>query len=650
MEAFMLVADDGLPFEPLASEVPVCDLYLGHNSIFHETLENLWGSGITRVSLVVEKNKESLYKKYERKYQFGRRQGHVDVAVLALNVDKVLPGNVIRELTAVLGGLEDFVMLYWNTLLTIPLFDALELHQSRTKERQRYSMSVLYFEDDRQKRFSKLVDDCMIILNAQSEILAYGPGADDLEINKEWLRRCGNSTQFSLRYDLCRTGIYICNKQVAEHFGNWYEHQEMDEYIVDCLNREFKTDEVYATILKADIMFPTYPPAIRIETPKDYHTVFMEYIKRFEGDEAPSQKLTATHNPQCGPLVHEGVVVSKNNIVGKNVKVGEGSDISRCIIFDDVTIGAECSIHDSIIMNGVVIEDATVIPSGSIVCSNANVTRDMVKGLTHGLRASKMPTRYIDLTTPEGERQSLLEQGDGVHVWPVHAFGKLEDTYIGKSFYDLVDFKVPSQQSTALGSDDESNDEEDEREGSRRRSDDLDSDDEASLSDSESSDIYDETTNPQKLMKDDVAEEFKTLIVECLEAPSQLPNKVLEIKSLKISHNLKKADMVKATLIYALEWVVERASDEGQLQGLIEAAQLKELLDTFEHEMDELDHYDDIFRACSEKQKDVEFFSYLCEALYHSDIMEFEMLHDWLTRNGISGSRINSFAQWLAEE
>ncbi|GBE62175.1 translation initiation factor eIF-2B subunit epsilon-like protein [Babesia ovata] len=645
----MLVTDYGLPFEPLASEVPVCDLYLGPNSIFHETLENLWGSGVTRVSLVVEKNKENLFKRYQRKYQFGRRQGHIDVSVLALNVDKVLPGNVIRELTAVLGGLEDFVMLYWNTLLTVPLSDALDLHQSRTKERQRYSMSVLYFEDDRQKRFSKPADDCMIILSEQSEVLAYGPGADDLEIDKEWLRRCDNSSRFSLRYDLCRTGIYICNKQVAEHFNNWYEHQEMDEYIVDCLNREFKTDEVYATILKADVMFPTYPPAIRIETPKDYHTVFMEYITRFQGDEAPSQKGVANHNPQCGPLVHEGIVVSKNNIVGKYVKVGERSDISRCIIFDDVTIGADCSIHDSIIMNGVVIDDATVIPPGSIVCSNVHVKCDMVKGLTHGLRASKMPTRYIDLTTPEGEAQPLQEQGESVHVWPVHAFGKLEDTYIGKSFYDLVNFKVPSQESTALGSDDEdeSEDEGDEREGSRRRSEDFDSD---SRSDSEESDIDDESTNPQKLMKDDVAEEFKTLIVECLEAPSQLPNKVLEIKSLKISHNLQKADMVKAALKYALDWVVERANNEEQLQGLIEEAQLKELLDTFEHEMEELDHYEDIFKACSEKQKDVEFFSYLCEALYHSDIMEFEMLHDWLVRNGISGSRINSFAKWLAEE
>lgn len=107
----MLVDDAVLEFEPLGSEIHINELYIGGNSIFKETLENLWQSGINHLTLVVEKCKASKFDKYQRRFNFGRRDGYIDVDILALNVDRVLPGTVLREIYAIVDQLDDFILV-----------------------------------------------------------------------------------------------------------------------------------------------------------------------------------------------------------------------------------------------------------------------------------------------------------------------------------------------------------------------------------------------------------------------------------------------------------------------------------------------------------------------------------------------------------
>ncbi|ORM40612.1 Proline--tRNA ligase [Babesia sp. Xinjiang] len=635
------ITDDGLAFEPLASAVTLCDLRIGGKSIFQETLENLWESGITRVTLVTEKNKVAKYKKYQKQYNFGRRQGHIDVTILGLNVDKILPGNVLRELTVVLDGIDQFLLLFWDTLITVPLSDALELHKSRRSASQKYAMSLICFEDDSERKLSKPSDDCIFLLNDKSEILAYSPGEDKLRVDVDLVQNLKRGDVMNVRYDLCETGIYICNKQVAEHFTNWYEHTELADYINDCLTREFKTDEVYLTIIKPDIMFPNYPPAIRIMTPKDYHTVFMEYIQRFQQDENPTNKHSIAYDPIYGPMVNDRAIFCNksavvpplggnqdmlkavsNSIIGKGIKIGEQSKIDRCVIYDDVNIGSNCLIQDSIIMNGVTIEDGIVIPPGSIICSDVTVTQQIAQKLKLPFRLSKMQTKYIDLTVDD-LNQHTIEDGD-VHVWPITAFGDIESTYIGKSFFDVVKIKIPSLSSTDSGS---------EYEGAEYELEDIDYADGTSSDSADGSEferLGDGINDDRDVMDEEIAAELKTLVIECLQTPAQLQNKILEIKSLKISHNLQKENMVKVAFRDALKWIIEVAHDEDELQEIMEKAQLKEFLESFEHQIVEQNYYTGILEACTEMCKDIEYFSFLCEALYHADIMEFDELHDWL--------------------
>ncbi|GFE55385.1 translation initiation factor eIF-2B epsilon [Babesia ovis] len=654
MEAFLLVTEDRLVFEPLASAVPVCDLYVGEKSIFQETLENLWESGINKVTLVTTKYKVGTLEKYQKRYNFGRRQGHLDVEVLGLNVDNVLPGNVLRELTVVLDGLEEFIMLYWDTLITVPLSDALELHKSRCLESPNYAISVLYFEDGRDRKFSKPSDDCMMLLNGNSEVIAYCPRANKLRIDVDLMQKIKGDTTLVARYDLCESGIYICKKQVAEHFTNWYEHMEISDYINDCLTREFKTDEVYVTVLKPDLMFPNYPPALRIITPKDYYTVFMEYIKRFQQNEKPSNKSGVSAEARCGPMVHDRAIFCNNSavvpplggaqnmlsavsnsIIGKDFKVGENSVVDRCIVYDGVSIGNNCVVKDSIIMDGVTIEDGTVIPPGCIICSEVKITRNLVENVKDVLRVSRMPSRYIDLTR-ECDVDAHSTKEHDIYVWPITAFGNIEGTYIGNSFYDSVKFNIQCLST-------ESSSEEDSYDESYESS--SDSDDE-----SESGQLTDVNSDSNDGIDPEIAVELRSLVIGCLETPNQLPNKVLEIKSLKISHNLQKEHMVRQAFRDALDWIIERAKDENDLQELMETSQLREFVESFEHQIDEYSYYSEILEISSKWQKDSVFFSHLCEALYHTDIMEFDMLHDWLAKNNISGQRINSFADWLAED
>lgn len=656
----MLVDDAVLEFEPLGSEIHINELYIGGNSIFKETLENLWQSGINHLTLVVEKCKASKFDKYQRRFNFGRRDGYIDVDILALNVDRVLPGTVLREIYAIVDQLDDFILLYWNTLLTVPLYDPLESHRARRKESPRYAMSAIYFKDSQKRGFSGESDDCVIVFDGNSELVAYQAGTDKMRLNVDCLQKLKNDTILSVRYDLCKAGIYICNKTVAEHYTNWFEHAEIDEYIVDCLSREFKTDEIYITILQPDVIFPNFPPALRIRTPKDYHSVYMEYITRFQDNRPLSQKPVSNYQPQFGPMVLEGAMFTNNSafmppfkktkylftsvfnsIVGQKVTVGKHTTVERCIIYNDVTIGKNCSIKDSIIMNGVDIANDTIIPPGSIVCSEAHVTPALVEGITGSLRASNVPAKYIDLTKEEDLGDSGSRKVGKVYVWPINAFGDIEATYIGRSFYDLVRLKTPADSLAEVDSDEDDD--------SETGSDASDPDD-VDTAQEPADDVEGEMNETHTVIDYEIVNELSALTIECLENPKQLPNKVLEIKSLKISHNLQKAGMVKIAFEYGLCWIIERSTDEEGLREWMEKSCFKQLLDSFEYQMVETDHYMDIVRVCADQRRDLDFVSQVCEALYHLDIMDFEGLQTWLHKNNVSGSRINMFAAWIAED
>ncbi|KAK1441762.1 hypothetical protein BgAZ_500940 [Babesia gibsoni] len=660
MEVFMLVGDDVLAFEPLASAVNINELYIGGNSIFNETLENLWQSGLIHMTLVVEKSKASQFERYHRRFKFGRRDGHIDVDILPLNVSSMVTGNVLREIYSLGDELDDFILLFWNTLLTVPLYDAIELHKKRRKEIPRYSMSALYIEDATRK-FSNAGDDFIILHNASCEILAYQTGTDRLRLNGDCLQKLKQCSAVAVRYDLCKAGIYICSRVVAEHYTNWFDNLRLEDYIMDCLTREFKTEEVYLTVLHPDIMFPTFPPSVRIKTPKQYHTVYMEYITRFQENRPLSQKPISNYKPEFGPIVRMDATFMNNSafvpplpkskylfesvsnsIVGKNLTLGKNSTVYRCIIFDDVVIGKNCSLTDSIIMNGVEIANDTIVPPGSIICSGATISPKTVAGTKRSLRVSTDKSRYIDLTKDSATEGNEV---DHCYIWPISEFGDMENTYIGDSFYDLIKLKAPS----SVPEESESISEAEER---------CDSGSAGSCSDEEEeepagrdgSDEVKAVTYSREQMGYEVIDELSALTIDCLENPALLPNKALEIKSLKISYNLQKADMIKVAFDYGLSWIISRARDEDELRQIIIKTNFKEFLEAFEYQIVEENHYSGILKVCEDLNKSMDYFSQVCEALYSTDIMDFEGLQAWLTKNNVSGTRINTFAQWIAED
>lgn len=725
MEVFMLV-EDALAFEPLATEVHLPELYVGPSSIFKETLENVWQSGITHVTIVVKKGNTKGFEKYQRRFNFGRRGGHVDVDLLPLNVDKVVPGNVLREIHATVDQLDDFILLSWTTLLTVPLHEALEAHRKRRKDFPLYSMTALYFKDTLNKKFSSFEDDRIIICSPDDEILQYKQEKVKVHFGKRCRERMEARETLSMRYNLCHTGIYICNKTVAEHFTNWYEHMEIEDYIVDCLGREFKNEEIYVTVLQSDVMFPTYPPALRIKTPRDYHNIFSEYILRFKENTPLSQKPVSGYEPQFGPLIREDATFVNNSafevpqinseylftavsysIVGKNLSLGKNSVVEGCIIFENVTIGKNCSVKGSIIMNGVEIANDTVIPPGSIICSNVQVTPQMTHKAKGSLRLSRFPSMYIDLTEEEVPGTDELNKA---YLWPISAFGVLDLTRIGDRYYKFVtcdspryspaNFKLSKkvypnvrvlaalyrERASARASGDSNG------RVNVKLHDTTAVDAEASYGLAQAvqhamdnvtgtvaarnaetmgaidtneertdEDILEEVEeeefvevesykNESSSIDHEVVAELSTLTVECLENPAQLQNKVLEIKSLKISHNLPKAAMFRVAFEHGLAWIAERSRSDKELKQLMQVTNFKEFLDAFEYQFVEEEHYGGILMVCNDLRRDTDFFSQICEALYHNDIMEFEELQQWLSKNNVFGARINSFAKWIAED
>ncbi|KAK2197151.1 Nucleotide-diphospho-sugar transferase [Babesia duncani] len=135
------------------SWIPVkCELYIGTKHIFHETLENLWHSGISVVYLVASKHVIHRYKHFAKEYAFGRKGRVLTVELISINAKVMSVGAVLRELAILKCVPSDFILLFWDTLLSISLLDAINMHEERKKRHSYYAMSMLYIKETSDKR------------------------------------------------------------------------------------------------------------------------------------------------------------------------------------------------------------------------------------------------------------------------------------------------------------------------------------------------------------------------------------------------------------------------------------------------------------------------------------------------------------------
>ncbi|AFZ80392.1 translation initiation factor eIF-2B epsilon, putative [Theileria equi strain WA] len=637
MEAVILQDSENLAFEPLASYMNLGDLRIGDTLIFHETVQNLWYSGVTAAYLLVDVNKAPKYEKYNKRFNFGKKDGYIDVEVVGINVDKMEVGPALREFVSLKGSRESFVLLYANTLLTVSLSEAIELHYTRAKTHSKYCMSVLFVKDDESRSLSTTSNTSTILLDGNDELMAYGHNSDTFELDDSYMSQFKNAESIRVMYNLCHGDVYICTSSVIDHFLELFDHDTMHQFINGSLTDDIKTTEIYATIVPNDISFPTYPSVIKIATPRIYYNVYMQYIRRF--DKSSEAKAKDAYSSENGPLIrsdslfvnggavssdqdepHSIASATVSSIVGKNTKIGNGSRVLNSIIFGDAVIGDNCTIQDALIMNDVKILDGSTVASGSIVGSHCTVNS---KGDTV-LKSANSQNKFVDLTDSTYDDRHVHGYVSQGHFWNVDGFYTdpgLDS--MGSDYYKHVAFKLPQ---TAAG------------------------DADTCYTDSGSESFESEELDKvDELPSEDFMFELDSMIRDALESPKHLENKLLEIRSLRIAHHVTEDDVVKFIYSFGIRWIVEKNNFED-LNSIIEDSLFAELLHSFSSTLPNDAFFQEAFRVFSQFDDNMLNFCSLCEALYHTDAVDFTGFHDWVQEKGINEPRIVAFAEWVESD
>ncbi|UKJ87712.1 hypothetical protein MACJ_000152 [Theileria orientalis] len=759
MEAVVLHQSDQFCMEPLNSYVDIFDLYIGNTSIWTETLSNLWYSGVNKVYLLVESYKLNKYNHLSSDSKAGGKEPKIKVDVVGLNV-KMEVGTALREFFRLHGPMEPFILLFSNTLLTVPLTEAIEFHTELAKSNSSYCMTVLYVEDEK-KRFSGLKNNSVILYDEKNELL-YNSDEDVMEFESEFLKSL-KSEQINIRYDLYQPGVYLCTNLIIETFLELFDQSSMEQLIVEMLTQEIKTSEMYMYVVKNDLSFPEYPAALRVETPRDYYNAYMEYVKRFTSTGATG--TTGTTNAASGgvskptekdyygpmltknalfindssftnmPLANEGVDNSLGDIsvtnvnelfkglnssvtgslVGLGFRIGKNSNVTNSIVFNNVVIGSHCKVNNSIIMNNVTIDDDMTLEPGSLVGPCCRVNKDLVRKATSNeagpIRCAAMETKFYDLTVETQEDDSGTDYGlsskeggastTGIgisHVWEVEAFITNPLNKIGSQYYDYVTFTMPdSVESTSdydYDSEYEYASEGESRYASGTGSEYSDSDNEEEYGSGD--EMYEEES---EIVSEEFKEELVEMVHEALEDPKNLENKLLEIRSLRVAHNVTEHDTLYYIYTYGIEWVIRRFNEEkkdsrkhggsspgdlgraeeenqgsGSVAGthedadigvdddkedevveeeiqelikIVESSMMNKLLDSFASKLAVKAYYNNTLNMCNKYSKSQLFFCQMCEALYHTDVLEFEGFEKWLEENGLKEDRLVSFAKWV---
>ncbi|BAM38686.1 uncharacterized protein TOT_010000153 [Theileria orientalis strain Shintoku] len=626
MEAVVLHQSDQFCMEPLNSYVDIFDLYIGNTSIWTETMSNLWYSGVNKVYLLVESYKVNKYNHLSTESKAGGKEPKIKVEVVGLNV-KMEVGTALREFFRLHGPMEPFILLYSNTLLTVPLTEAVEFHTELAKANSSYCMTVLYVEDEK-KRFSGFKNNKVILYDEKNELL-YSSDENVMELESEFLKSL-KSEQIKIRYDLYQPGVYLCTNLIIETFLELFDQSSMEQLIVEMLTQEIKTSEMYMYTVKNDLSFPEYPAALRVETPRDYYNAYTEYVKRFKsiGGTGTGAGDTTNTAGRGGLELNSNV---SGSLVGSGVRIGQNTNITNSIVFNNVVIGSNCKVNNAIIMNNVTIEDSVTLEPGSLIGPCCRVDKDLMSksGSTYGscsgnssgsgsriasgsrseastsseagpVRCATMKTKFYDLT---GEREEDEDGSGSSYVWEVEAFIANPLNKIGSQYYDHVTFTMPDSAESTSDYEDSEDDEE-----------------------------YD-------------SEELAEMVHEALEDPKNLENKLLEIRSLRVAHNVTEHDTLDHIYKYGIEWLVEEQVQE--LIEIVESARMNKLLDAFASKLARETYYDNTLSMCSKHGKSQLFFCQMCEALYHTDVLEFEGFEKWLEEKNLKEDRLVSFAKWV---
>lgn len=337
-------------------------------------------------------------------------------------------GDSLRELyKRNLIQSDPFLLLFGDVVTNIDLTQALKDHEARHKKDSAAIMTLVLNPTGDTSALQPASEDLVVGMDPSQEnrILLFDPEASKSQVALP-CSFFASHTQMEVRTDLLDTGIYICSPDVLGRFEDEFDYLEIsNHFVTNCVAEE---EEGLQSRIHAHVLGPG-DYAARIQDPRTYHAISNDLLRRWAypivADNLHStpqlykpssstkssvvkkgkRPLTASSSPETltaslstmasqyyyqykeilhpskversctiqGPgmlgshgNVQEGATVLAS-VIGHSVQIGPRAQISKCHLWDHVSIGENAQVTESILAKNCVIGKNAVINKGCVI-------------------------------------------------------------------------------------------------------------------------------------------------------------------------------------------------------------------------------------------------------------------------------------------
>ncbi|XP_004079082.1 translation initiation factor eIF-2B subunit epsilon [Oryzias latipes] len=368
----VLVADSfNRRFFPVTKDQPRALLPLGNVAMIDYTLEFLTSTGVQETFVfccwMASKIKEHLLKS-----KWCRPTSSNTVHIITSELYRSL-GDVLRDVDAKSLVRSDFVLVYGDVVSNIDMSQALQEHRQRRKMEKNISVMTMMFKESSPGHRSRCEEDDVIVAvdSKSQQILHYQKtqGLRKLQFPMN-IFHCGTD-EFEIRHDLLDCHISICSPQVAELFTDNFDYQTRDDFVRGILVNE----EILGNQIHMHVTTDGY--GVRVSNLLMYDSVSSDFVRRWVYPLTPESNFTDREGQIC--------TYSRHNVYrGSGVSLGHGSQMEENVLIDrDTSIGANCSISNSVIGNNCTIGDNVILDHAYIwndvhIASNVVIRQSVV--------------------------------------------------------------------------------------------------------------------------------------------------------------------------------------------------------------------------------------------------------------------------------
>lgn len=383
VQAVVIADSFNFRFLPITMEKPRALLPLVNRPLIDYTVEFLAVSGVDEIFVLCCAHAEMI-KKYLEQSRWMSPTSPVKLRII-ISEDCPSVGDALRNIDSQSLIQSDFVLVSGDLVANMELKEMIERHKEVRKKDKMMVMTCIYKKAKPDHPTRSNEDDILIARSVKDGRLLYclkpfGMKSIDIPVSV-----IEENSELELHYDVLDCHISICAPSVPQLFSDNFDYQTRHHFIRGILsNEEITGNRIYSHFISDQY-------AARVSNLCTYDAISKDVIHRWVyplvPDNATGDSYSySRHNLYLhsnvvlamGSVLHEDVVIGResrigkgsqitNSTIGHHCEIGENVSIAGSYIWDHVRVESGCTIERAIVCDGCVLKENVTLEPGCIL-------------------------------------------------------------------------------------------------------------------------------------------------------------------------------------------------------------------------------------------------------------------------------------------